>query len=196
MVIFLTFGSCTQNSSAKEPIEWQVLDVNGNKALLVSRYALDCRPYHHEQEDITWENCALRKWLNEDFLETTFTPEEQERILLSEVVNDDNPEYGTRGGNNTRDRVFCLSLAEAERYLKNDAERRCRPAALAEAHGAHYLIRGNCWWWLRSPGNHQNGASCVNPGGAPNPYGTSVHYDHNAVRPALWVNLPAMWENL
>ena len=196
MVFFLTFGSCTQNSSDKEPIEWQVLEVNGNKALLVSRYGLDCKPYHHEQVDITWEDCDLRKWLNNDFLKTAFSEEEQERILLSEVQNDDNPEYGTRGGNSTRDRIFCLSLAEAERYFKNDAERRCRPTALAIAHGACYLIRGNCWWWLRSPGFYQHYASCVNPS-CVNPYGHYVNGDINkAVRPAMWVNLPAMWENL
>lgn len=189
MVMYLTLGSCTQNSSAKEPIEWQVLDVKGNEALLVSRYALDCRPYHHNDTDTTWENCDLRKWLNDDFLKASFTAEEQERILLSEVLNDDNRKYGTPGGNATRDRVFCLSLAEAERYFKENAERRCPPTALAELHGAYYLIKGNCWWWLRSPGFGQCLAGTVGPGGALDSIGDGFLCDNNAVRPALWVKL-------
>ncbi|MEE3423854.1 MAG: DUF6273 domain-containing protein, partial [Succinimonas sp.] len=130
---YIKFGNYPQqNSNTKEPIEWLVLEVNEKDALLVSRYGLDCKQYHHERVSMTWEQCDLRKWLNHDFLKDAFSPEDQRRIMLSEVVNDDNREYRTRGGNNTRDRVFCLSLAEAERYFKNDAERRCRPTALAK----------------------------------------------------------------
>ncbi len=61
---YVKFGSYPQNNIAvKESIEWLVLDVNGNEALLVSRYGLDCKRYHHEFTEITLENCDLRKWL-------------------------------------------------------------------------------------------------------------------------------------
>ena len=183
---YITFGSYPQqNGSSREPIEWLVLEVNGDEAFLVSRYGLDCKEYHHEFVSMTWENCDLRRWLNHDFLKDAFSPEDQRRIMLSEVFNDDNREYHTRGGNNTRDRVFCLSLAEAERYFKNDAERRCRPTALAEAHGAYSRDDGYCYWWLRSPGCGQNYASYVYTDGALYPYGRHVRNDSGAVRPAL-----------
>ena len=149
---YIKFGSYPQeNGNTREPIEWLVLEVNGNEAFLVSRYGLDCRQYHHACVSMTWEQCDLRKWLNHDFLEAAFTEEEQRRIKVSEVVNDNSRQYDTRGGNNTRDRVFCLSLAEAEQYFENDSERRCRPTAQAKAHGA-YVSAGCCYWWLRSPG--------------------------------------------
>ena len=148
---YVKFGSYPQNNIAvKESIEWLVLDVNGNEALLVSRYGLDCKRYHHEFTEITWENCDLRKWLNADFLEMAFPEEEQHRIRLSDVVNDDNRKYGTSGGNNTRDRIFCLSLAEAERYFKSNDERKCQPAALTKIHIPKVTENNYCSWWLRS----------------------------------------------
>ncbi|MBQ3683757.1 MAG: protein kinase [Succinimonas sp.] len=184
---YLKFGSYPQiNGNTKEPIEWLVLEVNDQEALLVSRYGLDCKQYYHQNVSMTWENCDLRKWLNSEFLKTAFTEKEQSKIRLSEVVNDDNPEFDTRGGNNTRDRVFCLSLAEAERYFKNDGERKCKPTGYARNQGAWVdNSNGCCYWWLRSPGLNQYGASGVLTDGALYPYGNFVYYVNNAVRPAL-----------
>ncbi|WP_406039548.1 DUF6273 domain-containing protein [Succinimonas sp.] len=183
---YFKFGSYPQNNgSAREPIEWLVLEVNDQEALLVSRYGLDCQPYNRKYTDITWEQCDLRRWLNSEFLKAAFSEEEQQRIKLSEVVNDDNRQYGTCGGNNTQDRVFCLSLAEAERYFKNDRERQCRPTALAKVHGAYSSDDGYCWWWLRSPGSDQSYASDVGTDGALIPFGNLVHSVRHAVRPAL-----------
>ncbi|WP_406547718.1 DUF6273 domain-containing protein, partial [Succinimonas sp.] len=184
---YVKFGSYPQNNgSAREPIEWLVLEVSGNEAFLVSRYGLDCKQYHHQNTSITWEDCDLRKWLNHDFLNGAFTEEEQQRIKLAEVVNDNNRQYGTRGGNNTQDRVFCLSLAEVERYFKNNSERQCQPTAHARNQGAGvYNGNGCCYWWLRSPGNFQNVASDVDSDGALNPYVNIVNFVYYAVRPAL-----------
>ena len=181
---FITYGRYFQDSdNAKSPIEWLVLDVKGNEALLISRYALDCKEYHHEFENITWEDCDLRKWLNSDFLKSAFSNEESERILVSELRNDDNPEYGTRGGNDTKDRIFCLSIAEAEQYFSSDEDRQCRPTAYAREQGA--FVRDDCcFWWLRSPGYLQ-GAAGVNTDGALGPCGVNVYDPDCVVRPAL-----------
>uniref|UniRef100_UPI003864DE61 DUF6273 domain-containing protein n=1 Tax=Succinimonas sp. TaxID=1936151 RepID=UPI003864DE61 len=184
---YVKFGSYPQNNgSAKEPIEWLVLEVNGDEAFLVSRYGLDCKQYHHEYVSMTWEQCDLRKWLNSEFLKAAFSAEDQRRIKLSEAVNDNNRQYGSSGGNNTRDHVFCLSLAEAERYFKNDSERQCRPTAHARNQGAWVDIgNGCCYWWLRSPGDYQRSASSVITDGTLYPHGYYVNRDHGAVRPAL-----------
>ena len=183
----IKFGSYPQGST-REPIEWLVLKFKGNEAFLVSRFALDGRPYNGDM-DVTWENCDLRKWLNGKFLKKAFSPEEQSMIKLSKVQNDDNPEYGTRGGNTTRDRIFCLSFAEAERYFKNDAERRCLATATARAHGAFSDRHGHCLWWLRTPGYNNKDGSFVGTDGALYPCGGCVCSDSIAVRPALWLKL-------
>ena len=187
---YFKFGSYYQeNSSRKTPIEWLVLKKSGSKALLISRYGLDCKQYHHEYVDRTWENCDLRKWLNREFLRIAFTAAEQKKIAVTKLANDNNPEYGTFGGNSTEDRVFCLSLAEAGSLFKDDAARKCVPTPYAVGKGASQNSRGCCYWWLRSPGDHQHCASRVYVDGTLYPYSFYVSHDGIAVRSALWVNL-------
>ena len=182
--MIIPFGAYPQdNDSFRTPIEWLVLDVKGNEALLISRYGLDCQKYHNVPTDITWEDCDLRKWLNSDFLKSAFSNEESERILVSELKNDNNPEYGTRGGNDTKDRIFCLSIAEAEQYFSSDEDRQCRPTAYARKQGAS-VYNDCCSWWLRSPGDDQDLASYVYTGGALY-LDNGVNYGNIAVRPAL-----------
>ncbi|MBR1924522.1 MAG: hypothetical protein IJ839_04510, partial [Ruminobacter sp.] len=76
-----------KQSSKKQPIKWIVLEANENEALLISLYGLDCKEYdnHKDSNDITWENCDLRKWLNDDFLKYAFSEEEIKRIKFSEL---------------------------------------------------------------------------------------------------------------
>jgi hypothetical protein len=193
---YFKFGSYYQeNSTKKTPIEWQVLKKSGTKVLLISRYVLDCEPYHHNSVDITWENCDLRKWLNGEFLKNAFTATEQKKIAVTKLANDNNAKYGTFGGNSTEDRVFCLSLAEAGSLFKDNESRKCVPTPYALGKGcwkySEILIngRGCCYWWLRSPGNYQFLAAGVAAGGALDLFGSSVHSGGPAVRPALWVNL-------
>ncbi len=191
---YFKFGSYYQeNSTKKTPIEWLVLKKSGTKVLLISRYGLDCKQYHHENVDMTWEKCDLRKWLNGEFLRNAFTAAEQKKIAVTKLAND-STKYGTFGGNSTEDRVFCLSLAEAGSLFKDDAARKCVPTPYAVGKGAYQssstLIdgRGCCGGWLRSPGFRQHYATLVDAAGALNPIGDYVSYDVT-VRPALWVNL-------
>ena len=119
------FGQYPQGAGSdaqKQSIEWLVLDVQkGNglgmpgRSLLISRYALDAKEYNEDYEDVTWETCTLRRWLNQDFLKTAFTLEEEKRILTVESSLPDN----------TEDQVFLLSLFEAVEYFKDDDERIC-----------------------------------------------------------------------
>ncbi len=132
----LKFGKYQQNNDGiKKPIEWLVQEVKDNEALLVSRYGLDCKRHCRYFTNLTWEDSELREWLNKDFLKA-FSRKERQRIILSDIVNDDNPRYHTKGGNNTRDRVFCLSFAEAERYFKDNSARLCQPTKYANEQGA------------------------------------------------------------
>lgn len=188
---YVKFGRYPHNDDVnKEPIEWLVLEVYGNEALLISRYGLDCEQYNYECVSLTWEKCHLRKWLNNDFLKAAFSVGEQRRIKHLKVANDDNRKYGTRGGNSTRDRFFCLSLAEAEWYFKNDDERKCKPTVYARNQGVTVNdSNGCCMWWLRSPGSYQDIASYVDADGVLVPFGLTSFSGLAAVRPAVWVNL-------
>ena len=103
-------------NNLKSPIEWEVLSKENGKLLLISRFVLDVREYNETNEDVTWEKCSLRKWLNDIFLKSAFTKEEQSFLVASSLENENHPVYGTIGGNSTEDKVFLLSLNELIRF--------------------------------------------------------------------------------
>ncbi|MBR0092390.1 MAG: hypothetical protein IJP92_11890 [Lachnospiraceae bacterium] len=146
----IIFGSYEQDGNAangKEPVEWYVLDVEEDSVLVVSRYVLDGVLYHDGYKHVTWENCTLRAWLNNDFYKEAFSAAEQEEIMESHVINRDNEFHGSPGGNDTRDKVFCLSVDEVYRYYPFNANhdeegRRESEALIAEAtpHASNHKV--------------------------------------------------------
>ena len=196
------FGNYYQsNSSTKEPIKWRVLSVNGNDAFLLADQNLDAKPYNGEDTDVTWATCTLRTWLNGTFLNTAFTSAEQTAIKNTTVVNDDNPYYDTEGGENTTDKVYLLSIAEASNtaygfngeFRTESETREAKNTAYAKECGAltstSTEYEGNGYWWLRSPGIISGSASIVFDDGYGLGNGGSVILDNVAVRPALHLNL-------
>ena len=204
----VTFGRYEQDGNpdnGPEKIEWTVLDVQNGKCLLLSRYCLDAKPYHSRAKNITWKDSSLRKWLNNDFLKSAFTDMEQELIPVTAVNNGKKQGYSkwkrTKGGKNTRDRIFLLSCAEASQYLGVSFGGSYNPAAGAEptayavgkgaycekVHESETPDTAYTWWWLRSPGYVQNNAGGV--GGHGTLLDSGVNWEEACVRPALWVNL-------
>jgi len=189
---YVFFGAYEQDnntSNGKEDVEWLVLEVKDGKALVISKYALDCKPYNTSYTDVTWETCTLRKWLSNDFLGSAFSTEEKAMIPTVAVSADKNPDYSTNPGNATQDQVFLLSITEFNKYFSSDSARQCKPTDYAVANGAWESASGNCWWWLRSPGDTQIGAAAVYYDGDVSERGFDVRNDRNAVRPALWIDL-------
>lgn len=124
---------------------WYVLDRNGDELKMIMFQAEKFEEFRHtpfnaEQADVDWEHSSLREWLNSTFLEENFSEEERAKILQVSVVNEDNPEYGTDGGNDTQDYAYLLSGEEVEQYKDILSH-----------------IRMNIW--LRTPGNSPDTAS-------------------------------------
>ena len=119
----ILFGKYQQDAydeeilSVKRDIEWEILSVEEGRILVISKYALDTKPYNNEDKKVSWETCTLRNWLNNDFYNNAFSNEEKKEILSVTLDNKANTFYGTTGGNNTTDKVFCLSIEEAEKYF-------------------------------------------------------------------------------
>ncbi|MCR4594270.1 MAG: toll/interleukin-1 receptor domain-containing protein, partial [Clostridiales bacterium] len=161
-----------------EDITWRVLAKEENKILVISDKALFHKEYNEVYTDTTWEKCTLRKYLNNDFLNNCFSEENQKKILKTKVINDNNPEYGTSGGADTMDKVFLLSIDEANKYFASDNDRKARD-----------ILGQKSFWWLRSPGYSSNFAACVCGDGSVDNFGFNVIRGGLAVRPALWINL-------
>ena len=115
------FGIYPQEADGtKKPIEWIVLSIKDDRALLLSKYILEGKKYNEEDISVTWETSDIRRWLNKEFYDTAFNNIEQQKVLKTLVETEDNPDYETDGGNNTEDKVFLLSLEEVQRFFIAD----------------------------------------------------------------------------
>ena len=189
---YIKFGAYEQDnntSNGKEGIEWLVLEIKNGKALVISKYAFDCKPYNTSFTDSTWETCTLREWLNNDFINAAFSADERAMIPTVTVSADKNPNYRTSPGKATQDHVFLLSITEANKYFSSDSARQCKPTNYAVNNGTSKSNSGNCWWWLRSLGFVQTTAAFVDIGGDVDKLGRAVDYVSIAVRPAMWIDL-------
>lgn len=194
---YIFFGTYPQSRSGndKTPIEWLVLDRKGQSVLLISKYGLDCQPYDSDSKDyVPWEECSLRAWLNNSFIKTAFTENEQGKILLSKVDNRD------ANGKTTQDKLFLLSLTETKKYyhLENDWDGSktlcCSPTQYAKGQGA----KDASLWWLRSPdkgytdfdrgGNYFYDVNVVH-NGTLTQFGEKARENGVCVRPVLWLNI-------
>ena len=197
-VYFGRYEQDNNNENGPEEIEWIVLDVHEGKSLLLSKYALETKAYH-DGYSITWKDCTLRSWLNNEFCDTAFSQNEKQAImetLVDNSVSQGNTEWNTNGGSNTEDLLFLLSYHDVtELYYDDDASRVCYSTAHANMnyYGAKYTKENEieqtpCLWLLRSPGMHQDRALCVSTRGT---FTTTYVFDAAHIRPALWIN----WES-
>lgn len=208
---YITFGHYEQDgdtSNGEEAIEWLVLDKQEDKILVVSKYALDCKPYNDEwKEDVTWETCTLRTWLNSDFYNSAFSSEEKAKIPTVTVSTENNPDSGRSGGKDTQDKVFALSISEVNMYFSSDKSAECtatdllliREEEVDDADMMNEYRQLACRWWLRTPGKQGGCATwfynsveenCVEY----NQFGHRVDYGivlTLGVRPAMWIDLGA-----
>ena len=180
---YVTFGTYEQDGNPEngmEPIEWLILEEKNDRMLLITRYGLDCKKFNNIWGPASWENCSLRTWLNNSFLNKAFSLEEQKQIHQNE----------------TGDNVFLLSSIEAKQMFVSDAARQCKPTEYAKAEGCFVNKKnGNCWWWLRSQGANPSKAAKVLGDGSVDG-GSEVYYAFNAVRPAMWINVSAITERI
>lgn len=176
----VTFGSYEQDGNTDngaEEIEWRVLAVKDDKALLLAEYLLDCQKYNEKAwENVTWETCTLRTWLNEDFYNAAFSPEEQAAIA-------------TTSFDGYEDKLFLLDKKGAETYFSAKKERMGIPTEYAMQQGVLKNDNGAGLWWLSSSTYAGYRADIISRGGGINEFGSRTHDDWLGVRPVMWVEL-------
>lgn len=201
----ITFGAYPQTADGADvtPIKWRVLQNSGSELFILSEYILDCKRYHGKSVDITWRDCDLRKWLNDEFYNIAFTATEKEFIKTTHCT--DNGE----GSPDTEDKVFLLSVNEIKdvsdkhgkdlrraagtdfaKKKKNDG---CSLYVYDKTNKDNYIIRngeevGCSWWWLRTQGNKATRACFVGTSCSIRSY-ANVSLARDGVRPALKINL-------
>lgn len=183
----IQFGNYPGKEEKKEPIEWMVLSKEDNKLFVISKYGVDCQQYHNDYEDVKWETCRLRSWLNGTFLSKAFTDEERAIIPTVSVsaARDRNDYSGP--GRPTQDKIFLLSIPEVNQYLYSKPEMNCAPTEYAIKRGCQ-VASDYCRWWLRSPpiGYGYYYADIVSSGSVI-ASGSEIIDKGTAVRPVMWI---------
>ena len=187
------YSTIKDGIAEKDNIKWKVLDIVDDSALLMSCEILKNMQYHEFWNAITWETCSLRKWLNNDFYDLAFDDSEKEYIKIVDIQNTGNEFSGIVQDFVTKDRVFLLSIDEAEKYFDQ--------FNLMMTVGTEYAKDEGLWiskyassvgysvWWLRSPGKTQSYASLIHAGGSIGTNGDGVATRGNGIRPCIWVKV-------
>lgn len=216
----ITFGTYEQDNKldAKEPIEWVVLSIEKDRALLVSKYVIDLQPYNTSNENVNWETCSLRKWLNNDFYNEAFDMEEKKNIIKSDIFTSGKSWNDTDV--NTQDEVFLLSyseiknsdyfqpindigisicskslLADVTPYAKKQGvktniikENKIADYAIKEEY-SDVVGQRTAWWWTRDLSDFSTYCECVGDMGQI--VDVELDSDYVGVRPVISVKISA-----
>ena len=194
----VSFGHYEQDgnrSNGAEAIEWLVLDVQGNKALLLSRYALDAQPFHKKYEYVTWDTSTIRQWLNGTFYNSAFSEDEKTIMERTTLLPDRNPYIKCDSGRETADYVFLLSLEEVDAFIQSNGNidkdaLLCYPTDYAVQQGTYKnKDTGGCWWWLRTSADDNLAVCSVNSDTIIDYHDGTVNSPKAGVRPAIWVSI-------
>jgi hypothetical protein len=209
----ITYGSAAANvQPARSTVNfggmtWDVLAVSNGNALLITHDVIAFKMFSGNYSsrgsmNTGWEGSNVRAWLNSTFV-NSIPADQQALIVPTSISTTPNSRFGTVGANGgaVTDRVFILSVEEAQQYFANDQQRTAvaTDAALAGVGAARNgsaqsdPTTGNTYWWLRTPGMFSYSTAYVNYTGSirldgvESPTGALV-----GVRPCVWVNAGAL----
>jgi len=195
---------------------WRVLDIQDNAALIITENIIGQRAYHNIFADVTWADCELRSYLNGEFYDT-FAEKNKSKIIPVINKNPDNPWYGAKGGEDTEDKIFLLTIEDVVCRYFGDSSERLKNRGEKEKYWYQKRDSNNYkrmatfgsykwWWWLRSPGRINSVAAYIfGDDGGVGIHGNPVLFGKNSknggvilpfdgsinggVRPALWLEL-------
>lgn len=177
----------TTNTDAVQELEWIVLAKNNNRILIFARDSIEAMPFGEDGVNPSWSESGIRKWLNNEFLNSAFTIIEQQSIVPTDIKN-----YRS---SQTTDKVFLLSNDEAREYFEDDYARIGLPTGHAISSAESYIEDNTSpdWlassWWTRDPAG-TGSIYIVNESGA-------LLWEKSpqwpaGVRPAMWIEITSI----
>ncbi|KAB1438686.1 DUF6273 domain-containing protein [Candidatus Galacturonibacter soehngenii] len=190
---------------------WRVLDMKDEKALILAEEIIEQRDYHNKSVDITWKDCELRRYLNENFY-NQLSKNDQERIVETVNTNPSNLWYKADGGEDTIDKIFLLSIDDVVRKYFGDSSRLLDYPGKNQRYWFQRKDENNMkrkstflncswWWWLRTPGKNNRVAVYIHGDGNIGIQGNGIskrntniihrltNDNRGGVRPALWIKM-------
>jgi serine/threonine protein phosphatase PrpC len=177
--------------------KWKLLQVEEQKRLLlITEHIIENKAFSNDMtKPVSWSNCDLRKYLNDEFL-NGFNEDEKSRIGEYSLKNESNPWFGTSAGKHTCDKIFVLSLEELVKYFGDSGQLKDKNPHNRNHIDDDYNYKRVCTlngtissWWLRSPGSTPSTFAIVKPEGRISLHGALVKEDNIGIRPALWMKI-------
>lgn len=194
-----------------EPLKWRVLDPD--EGFVLSENVIDSQAYqervYFDEQTYTYYNnpeqtiyannyeaSSIRKWLNDNFYNTAFTPEEKNKIGVTVLDNSAYEGAHEYDSNMTSDKIFLLSYYEISNadYGFNhvayfpDFSRQSKSTDYAKSQGVYSVndtqYYGDTDSWLRSPGLQSRDATKITRHGSIYPC-DGVNNIAYGVRPAF-----------
>ena len=133
------------------PIVWQVLDKQGSKLLLISKYNLyweffdGSGSFFEDTPKVGWRESTIREDLNSDFYNECFDDLEKSLIITSKIKTECNPVYNDDNMQSyeTDDKVFLLSFNEVIDYFFRDKKETINDYLWTEDDEAWYLMQNS-----------------------------------------------------
>ena len=178
---------------------------------MITEDIIEQRSFHNRAGDVTWADSTLRIYLNGEFYHK-FSAAQQSKITPVLIKNHDNQWYGSRGGEDTRDHIFLLSIEEVVCKYFGDSSKHLENRSAKQRYWFQRKDSNNdkrrstldghvWWWWLRSPGRdnrravyiHGDGNVGIQGNGTFRYNSKTIHPftgdNSGGVRPALWLSL-------
>lgn len=196
----IQFGSYEQdndNTNGKEALTWQVLSINGSSATLITKHCIDVQQYHSRGEAVNWGETTLREWLNGDFLNIAFSPEEKGMMLQTSVEN-----FDTDTASKTympsymidpvvsNDMVWILDYDEAQYFFPETEDSLAYATKYASAKRVSTNNEGYAHWMLRTDKNDRYRTNIMLP--YQGVVSVSATRTDVAIRPVIRVDLVAL----
>lgn len=178
--------------------KWKVLNIKDDMALMITEDIVGLRWYHSQFVEITWADSEIKSYLNNEFYHA-FKDEEKVKIVPVVNRNPDNPWFKTKGGLDSTDNIFLLSLEEVCKYFGDSSEKLNTKGdqrwAIKDENNSNRQAKlgGEYHWWrLRSPGYYGRTSASISSDGSIYVRGNGVHgspKNGGGVRPALWLKI-------
>lgn len=221
----ITFGQYEQDGNlenGKEPLTWTVVEESDGNALILADNCIDIIPYSSEQDgyeldEKSWTNSIIRDWLNNTFYQESFSDNEQQIIVSSELETNaydskswwDNWREAEVGNvEKTNDKIFVLDAHEIiDIYTSLNMKTTVSPYALEKLSSlddSKIAEQGEYdYFWLRNliVGPYSNYSVCVF-GGKPDDssYGiaSGIQFPdkYAYVRPAMRINTESFLDQM
>lgn len=186
----VTLGSFSvEENSPREnwpAIEWIVIEIDGDKARLLSIKGLIYKPYEEVSDDATiWLDSSIRKWLNGYFYEKALNKAPFVLPTTSYTFSRSYPETKYK----SEDYVYLLSKDDV-RTLLSDEIRICAPTAdsVSSFNGQEIHMDGDTWY-LREQGEAFNFVSTVNRYGELTAKGSTNYGGGVLIRPCITISI-------